>query len=182
MAAIEDSRSNELAAEGDKANIDLVSVLNALTFASMFLDQHKVESGAFKRMLSDLVAISEGANPSAMLRPRPTSHRRPIAAPIEAVKGRQAAMVEYFQGKGLTRKEAATRVVRASSDSMKRKLGLSSPNTIESWAVQWGGDRGAEKGDGREGYEFMRAILQAKNPTEGDLRGTLKVLDDSLPG
>jgi len=88
LVAIEDSRSNELAAEGDKANIDLVSVLNALTFASMFLDEHKVESGAFKRILSDLVAISEGANPSAMLRPRPTAHRRPIAPPIEAVKGR----------------------------------------------------------------------------------------------
>lgn len=182
LRAIEEHRKARLSAGEDRADVDLESSALSLSLIAGLLEEQGIETAAIHRVLVDLTALSNGSSPSGMLTPRPTRHRRPVAPSVEGFKGRLAAIMEHLQGRGLTRKEAADRVVRYTPDNLKRKLGLNSPNTVEGWKVQWGGERGSEKGHGREGYELMRAILQVTSPTEDKLSGILKALDRALPG
>ena len=97
------------------------------------------------------------------------------------IKGRLAAIMEFRQQAGLTRKQAAEWVVRHLPPKMKRRLGSITSATVESWLVKWGGERGAASGNGREGYLSMRPILADQRPSEPDLKKIFDVLARSLP-
>lgn len=171
-----------LATGEDETSINLLASQYTLAAVTTYLHEQNVETRALTRLLSDLGALSAGAQPSAMLAPRPSTHRRPVPPSIENAKGRLAAIMEHRQRSGLSRKDAARWVVGHAPSSLKQKLGLKSPATVDSWLLRWGGDRGSEKGGGRSGYEAMRAILIATNPTEKGLSDMMKSLDRSLPG
>ena len=100
----------------------------------------------------------------------------------EGLKGRLAAIMEFRQGAGLTRKAAADWVVRHAPAKLKRQLPLASRAALTSWLVKWGGDRGATPGAGRKGYLAMRAILEAQQPTEQQLKDVMGVLARMLAG
>lgn len=165
----EQEREERLAAGEDRPIVDREAAQQALTAVSAFLFDQGIETTSLNRLLSELVALTAGANPSPMLAPFPTSHRRPEAPGVESLKGRLAALMEYRQRTGSTRKEAAAWVVRYMPAAMARSLGGVQPATVSSWLSKWGGERGAQPGDGREGYEAMRAILVQHQPGEAEL-------------
>jgi hypothetical protein len=133
------------------------------------------------RLLSELTALSAGSRPSAMLRPAPTRYRRPDPPAMEGVKGRLAAIMEFRQKTGSTRKAASQWVARNAPPEVKRRLGSLSSSAVDSWLAKWGGERGATAGSGREGYLNMRAILDTRQPNEQQLKTILGVLAQSVP-
>jgi hypothetical protein len=134
------------------------------------------------RLLNDLMALAAGASPSPMLSPAATRHRRPDPPDVEGLKGRLAAIMAFRQEAGMTRKAAADWVVRHAPAKLKRRLPLASRAALDAWLVKWGGARGAAPGAGREGYLAMRAILQARQPSEKELKDVMRVLTKGLAG
>jgi hypothetical protein len=61
--------------------------------------------------LSALSALTAGSNLPPMLAPAATRHRRPDPPSIEGIKGRLAAIMEFRQQAGLSRKAASDWVV-----------------------------------------------------------------------
>jgi hypothetical protein len=92
--------------------------------------------------LSELVALTAGSRPSPMLAPAATHHRRPDSPIIESTKGRLAAIMEFRQKAGLTRKAAGEWVARNIPSEMRQRLGSVTRVTVDSWLVKWGGERG----------------------------------------
>jgi len=167
---------------GDKpAEVDREIAQLGLSGAMEFLLDQGIETKPLMRLLSELMALSAGAMPSDMLAPTVTRHRRPVAPVVETIKGRLAAIMEFRQQAGLSRKLAGKWVVQHASSNMKRKLGLASGATVDSWLVKWGGQQGGMSGSGREGYLRMRDILKDKKPPEAQLRKIIEKLEQSLP-
>jgi hypothetical protein len=181
MSDLEKQRQKRMERGDDPAEADRDTAQLALNIVVTFFLDHDIESKPLVRLLSGLVALSAGASPSGMLMPAVTRHRRPDAPTIEAIKGRLAAIMEFRQQAGLTRKAAGEWVVRHTPSTMKRQLGLASRATVDSWLLKWGGQRGSTSGDGRDGYLLMRAILQTRNPAELQLRKAVAALARSLP-
>jgi hypothetical protein len=100
---------------------------------------------------------------------------------MEGVKGRLAAIMEFRQKTGSTRKAASQWVARNAPPEVKRRLGSLSSSAVDSWLAKWGGERGATAGSGREGYLNMRAILDTRQPNEQQLKTILGVLAQSVP-
>jgi hypothetical protein len=168
---------------GDAANaVDRETAQMALNGVVTFFLDHGIESQPLVRLLSDLAALTAGASPSRMLTPVATRHRRPDAPTVEGMKGRLAAIMEFRQEAGLSRRAAGEWVVRHAPARLKRGLGLASRPTVDGWLVKWGGQRGANSGGGREGYLHMRAILEQRGPTEQQLKRVMEVLSRKLPG
>jgi hypothetical protein len=167
---------------GDKpADVDREIAQAALTGVVTFFLDHGIESQPLVRLLSELAALSAGASPSAMLAPTVTRHRRPDAPTIEEIKGRLAAIMEFRQQAGLTRKAAGEWVARHITSKLKRQLGSVTRATVDSWLAKWGGHRGMTPGSGRDGYLHMHNILADRKPTEQQLKKIVEVLARSLP-
>jgi hypothetical protein len=181
MSEIEKQRRQRTEDGENPAEVDRDAAQLALTDVVTFFLDHEIESQPLVRLLNELAALSAGASPSAMLAPTATPHRRPDAPAVEGIKGRLAAIMEFRQQAGLTRKQAAEWVVRHIPPKMKRRLGSITSATVESWLVKWGGERGAASGSGREGYLSMRPILTDRMPAELELKKILEVLARSLP-
>lgn len=181
MSAIEKQRQQRIEDGENPAEADRDAAQLALTDVVTFFLDYKIESEPLVRLLNELAALSAGASPSAMVAPAPTPHRRPDAPAVEGIKGRLAAIMEFRQQAGSTRKQAAEWVVRHIPAKMKRRLGSITSATVESWLVKWGGERGATSGSGREGYLSMRPILADRMPGEPELKKILDVLARSLP-
>jgi hypothetical protein len=69
------------------------------------------------------------------------------------------------------------RAARRAIDGRRR-----SRAALDSWLVKWGGARGATPGTGRDGYLAMRAILNARQPSEQQLKDVMGVLAKMLAG
>jgi len=165
----------------DAAEVDRDTAQEALTGVVVFFMDYGIESQPLVRLLSELAALTAGSKPSPMLAPAVTRHRRPDPPSIEGVKGRLAAIMEFRQQAGLSRKEAGEWIAHHIPSTMKRQLGSVARATVDSWLVKWGGKRGTTPGSGREGYLHMRAILEGQRPTEAQLDKIMKVLAKSLP-
>jgi hypothetical protein len=181
MSELEKEHQQRIERGDDPAEADREAARMALTSVSTFFQDHGIEAKPLVRLLGELVALSAGSRPSRMLTPTVTRHRRPDAPTVETIKGRLAAIMEFRQEAGLTRKAAGEWVIHHLPSEMKRKLGLGSQVTVSGWLVKWGGQRGATSGSGRDGYLRMRAILQALKPAEPKLKKTIERLARSLP-
>ena len=164
----------------DSAVVDREIAQLALTGVGAFLQECGIESGPVVRLLAELAALSAGSKPSRMLAPTVTRHRRPDPPSIEGVKGRLAAIMEFQQQSGLTRKAAGEWVAQRISRGMRRRLGSATRAAVDSWLVKWGGKRGPWS-SGREGYLRMADILSNQKPDERNLKKIMAVLAKSLP-
>jgi hypothetical protein len=181
MGAIETQRQQRIKDGETPPEVDRDAAQLALTDVVTFFLDYEIESEPLVRLLNELAALSAGASTSAMIAPAPTRHRRPDTPAVEGIKGRLAAVMEFRQQAGLTRKQAAEWVIRHLPPKMKRRFGSISWATVESWLVKSGGESGAVAGSGREGYLSMRRILVDQRPTELDLKKTFDVLARSFP-
>jgi hypothetical protein len=181
MSELEKQRRDRIERGDNPAVADRDAAQLALTDVVAFFLDHGIESEPLVRLLSELAALSAGSSPAPMLAPAVTSHRRPDAPAIEGIKGRLAAIMEFRQQAGLTRKAAAKWVAGSVPPKMRHRLGSVTPATVDSWLVKWGGERGAAPGSGREGYLHMRNILADRSPVEPELKKIIGVLTQSLP-
>ena len=181
MRSIEAERQQRINSGDDHAQADRNAAQLALTELVTFLLKHGIELEPLVRLLNELAALTEGSSPSALLSPARTPHRRPDPPAVEAVKGRLAAIMEYRQKAGSSRKEAREWIVRHMPPAMSTRLGNLKPATVDSWLSKWGGERGASSGHGREAYLLMRDILKERSPTESQLRTIMETLAEKLP-
>lgn len=182
MRALDAQHSKRLADGDNPSDVDRdIAEAGLARIVDFFLD-HGIESQPIHRLFCELAALSAGASPSRMLLPAKTRHRRPDSPAIENIKGRLAAIMEYRQRAGLTRRAAADWVVRNTPAEMKRRLGMTSAATVSSWLLKWGGKRGAVTGHGRDGFLATVPILQNRKPDEQQLKSIIaKGLRKSLP-
>jgi hypothetical protein len=181
MSELEKQRRERIERGENAAEADRDAAQLALTELVAFFLDHANESEPLVRLLGALAALAAGSSPSPMLAPTTTSHRRPDPPAIEGIKGRLAAIMEFRQRAGLTRKQAAAWVARHLSAKMKDQLGSVTPATVDSWLLKWGGERGVTHGIGHEGYLHMRNVLKDRSPSESDLEKIFEVLSQSLP-
>lgn len=181
MAELERQRRQRIDRGEDAATVDRETAQVALTAVADFFHAYGIEAKPLVRLLGELAALTAGSAPSRMLRPAATRHRRPDAPAVEAIKGRLAAIMEFRQKTGSTRKAAAEWVVQHIPSEMKGRLGSVRRATVDSWLVKWGGQRGGRPGSGREGYLAMRAILEELRPTGAQLQKIMQALARSLP-
>ena len=181
MSELEKQRRDRLEHGDNPAEADRDAAQLALTDVVAFFLDHGIQSEPLVRLLSELAALSAGSSPAPMLAPAVTPHRRPDAPAIEGIKGRLAAIMEFRQQAGLTRREAAKWAAGSVPPKMRHRLGSVTPATVGSWLVKWGGERGAAPGSGREGYLHMRSILADQSPVDQDLKKIIDVLAQSLP-
>jgi hypothetical protein len=180
MHELEQQRQHRIDRGDDPADVDRQTAQAALGLVLAFFHDHGIESWPLARLLSELAALTAGASPSRMLAPAVTRHRRPDAPAIEGIKGRLAAIMECRQKAGLTRKADGEWVVRHTPAKLKRRLGLDSRATVDSWLVKWGGQRGTVPGSGRAGYLHVRAILEQGRVTEAQLKKIMAALETLL--
>jgi len=107
MSELEKQRRDRIERGDNPAEADRDAAQLALTDVVAFFLDHGIESEPLVRLLSELAALSAGSSPAPMLAPAATSHRRPDAPAVEGIKGRLAAIMEFRQQAGLTRKAAA---------------------------------------------------------------------------
>jgi hypothetical protein len=164
----------------DPVETDRSAAQMSLTAVIRFLQHRGFVRGALIPLLADLVTLSDGQQPSRMLQVSLPSHR-PADHPVVALtKGRLAAIMEYRQITGSTRKEARDWVVDHLPASMKKKLNVNHGTTVDSWLAKWGGEFGTPS-DGRDGYVSMKQTLEAEQPTETDLVRIMAKLESYLP-
>jgi hypothetical protein len=176
-----EKRHQERIERGDNpAEVDRETAQSALNGVLAFFQDYDIEAKPLVRLLSALAALTAGANLPAMLTPVSMRHRRPDPPTVEMVKGRLAAVMEFRQETGLSRKAASEWVVRNLPSKVKRELGSISPATVNNWLARWGGQRGTA-GDGRDGYLHMRTILRGRRIPERELKKLLQLLDKALP-
>ena len=142
MSELETLRQQRIQNKDDFAVTDREVAESGLAAVVTFLQECKIESGALVPLLADLAALSAGASPSPMLAPAVTQHRRPDAPMTENVKGRLAALMEFQQRAGMTRRAAGEWVVRHIPAKMKSHLGSPTRATMDSWLAKWGGKKG----------------------------------------
>jgi hypothetical protein len=176
MSHLERQHKERIDRGDNPAEVDREAAQAALTGVVTFFLDHGIESQPLVRLLNELAALTAGSSTSRMLTPAVTRHRRPDSPVIEGIKGRLAAIMEYRQGAGLTRKAAGEWVVRHIPSELKRRLGSVSRATVDSWVVKWGGQHGTTSASGREGYLHMRSILEQRRPTEQQLKKVIGVL------
>jgi hypothetical protein len=152
---------------------DRETAQNALNVVVTFLLDRGIESSPVARLLSALSALSAGSSLPNIFKPLPASNRRPDSPAVEAIKGRLAAVAEYWQQSGKDRKTANQWVVELISQ-IKAPLGKSTTAAVDSWRVKWDGDRGTTDSAGRDGYLAMRSILTDKKPSEDQLKRMIK--------
>jgi hypothetical protein len=181
LGKLEKQHQKRIARGDNPADVDREMAQAALIGVLTFFQDHGIEAKPLVRLLSALTALSAGSRRPAMLAATVTRHRRPDAPSIEGIKGRLAAIMEFQQQTGLTRKAAGEWVTRHIPSKMKRQLGSVTGATVDSWLVKWGGHRGATLGSGREGYLHMRAILAGRRLTEQELKKMLEILAKSAP-
>jgi hypothetical protein len=181
MRGYERERRQRIGRGDEPAEADRDAAQLALTAVVAFFLDYGIESEPLVRLLSALAALSEGSRPSSMLTPAAKSHRRPTPPAVEGIKGRLAAIMEFQQLIGMSRKDAARWVVTHMPAEMRSLLGSIVPSTVDSWLTKWGGDRGATSGSGREGYLSMRSLLASRSFSEHELKSVLDVLERSLP-
>jgi hypothetical protein len=180
MSKLEQHHQVRIDAGNNPAEVDRETAQLALTGVLRFFLDHGIESKPLVRLLTGLVALTEGSSRPAIFNPVAKTHRRPDPPIIEAMKGRLAAIMEFRQRAGLTRKAAGEWVVRHLPPKMKQQLGSPSRTTVDSWLAKWGGQHGSSS-SGREGYLHMRAILESGKPSEQQLIGSIGTLVKSLP-
>jgi hypothetical protein len=181
LGKLEEQRQQRIDRGDNPADVDRETAQAALTAVVAFFLDYGIESNPLVRLLSELVALSAGSRSSAMLAPAATHHRRPDSAIIESTKGRLAAIMEFRQKAGLTRKAAGEWVARNIPSEMRQRLGSVTRVTVDNWLFKWGGERGATSGSGRDGYLHMRAILADHRPSEQQLKTIMSGLARSLP-
>src|SRR6266852_3815771 len=137
MGEIEKQRLQRVKRGDDPAEVNRDAAQLAMNGVVTFFLDYGIESQPLVRLLNELAALTAGSSPSPMLAPAATRHRRPDAPSIEGVKGRLAAIMEFRQQAGLTRKAAGEWVVRHIPPKMKRRLGSITSATVESWLVKW---------------------------------------------
>jgi hypothetical protein len=135
MSEIEKQRRDRIERGDNPAEADRDAAQLALTDVVAFFLDHGIQSEPLVRLLSELAALSAGSSPAPMLAPAATSHRRPDAPAIEGIKGRLAAIMEFRQQAGLTRKQAAKWVAGSVPLKMRHRLGSVRPATVDSWLV-----------------------------------------------
>lgn len=181
MRNIERQRQERVKGTADVAEVDRDSSQMALNGIAMFFQEVGIEAKPVIRLLAELAALTAGSRLSPMLTPAPVNHRPSDPPTIESVKGRLAAIMEFRQQAGLSRKAAATWVLQHLPPIMKRGLGVGSAATVDSWLTKWGGKRGATSGDGRAGYLDMRKILHDSKPPEPQLKIIIRSLAGWVP-
>jgi hypothetical protein len=181
MTGLEKEHQRRIARGDNPADVDRETAQMALNGVVMFFLDLGIESTPLSRLLAGLAALSAGSSSPPIFACAATPHRRASEPTIEAVKGRLAAIMEFQQQAGLTRKAAAEWVARHIPQKMRGQLRSVKPATVDSWLVRWGGEQGADPGGGREGYLAMRAILVQRGHSELELTKILKVLERSLP-
>jgi hypothetical protein len=181
LGTLEEQHQQRIDRGDNPADVDRETAQAALTGVVTFFLELGIESRPLVRLLSELAALTAGSSSSRMLAPAVTRHRRPDSPAIEGIKGRLAAIMEFRQEAGLTRKAAGEWVVRHTPSKLGHQLGLVSRATVNSWLVKWGGQRGTISGSGREGYLHMRAILADRRPSEQQLKTMMGGLARSLP-
>jgi hypothetical protein len=164
MVRLEQRRQQGIAQGDNLGVVDRGIAQLALTGVVLLCLELGIESSPLVRLLAAVDALSSGSRPPPMLVPLKTRHRRRDAPALEEIKGRLAAIMEFRQQAGLTRKAAGAWVARHVPAALKRQLGAVTCSAVDSWLVKWGGERGATLGAGREGYLCMRAILEAGGP------------------
>jgi hypothetical protein len=108
MGEIEKQRQQRVEGGDNAADVDRETAQTALNGVLTFFLDYGIESRPLVRLLSELAALSAGSSPSPMLAPAITRHRRPDAPAIEGIKGRLAAVMEFRQQAGLTRRQPAS--------------------------------------------------------------------------
>jgi hypothetical protein len=181
LGQLEEQRQERIGRGDNPVEVDREVAQMALNGVVTFLLDLGIESHPLVRLLSGLAALSADSSPPPMLAPAITRHRRPDPPYIEGIKGRLAAIMEFRQTGGLDRKAAGEWVARCIPSKLKRQLGAATRATVDSWLVNWGGNRGTTPGSGRDGYLCMRAILHDQRPTEPQLKKILEMLATSLP-
>ena len=181
LSRVERQHHQRIARGDNAAEADRETAQAALNGVVMFLQNNQMESRPLIRLVSALAALTGGSSAPAMLAPTPTRHRRPDPPTIELIKGRLAAIMEYRQQTGATRKAAGEWVARNLPAKFKSRLGPTSRATIDSWLVKWGGKAPHREGSGREGYLAMRAILVDRKLTEQQLKNTIQVIVRYIP-
>ena len=181
MTNFERLRQQRIDAGENPAEVDRDIAQLALTCAVGFCLDLGIEAGPLHRLLGGLEGLSAGAKAPEMLRPSRIGHRRVDSPNVEGVKGRLAAIMEFKQKRGLSRKDAAQWVARNVPPELKRCIGPISARAVESWRTNWGGRYGT-KGSGQEGYRHMREILTARVPavSDSDLSVVMATLAQSL--
>jgi hypothetical protein len=182
LGRLEAQHQQRIEAGHNSAVVDREIAQLAVTAVVAFCLDRGIQSQPLTRLLGALVAVSAGSKPPAMLIPAPAHHRRPQPPPVEAIKGRLAAIMEFQQRQGLSRKAAAQWVVRNFPTEFRARLGRISARTVDDWVAKWGGKHGTA-GSGREGYLHTRAILTTRNPppSEPQLKRLLARLAKHLP-
>jgi hypothetical protein len=181
LAEIENRRARAIEqSDANAAELNRDAAQAAVTELVVFLESCGIDSRPLALLLSELVALTGGSS-SRMFTPAASRHRRSDPAMIEGMKGRLAAIMEYRQQAGLSRREAGEWVVRHIPDAIKRRLGSPTRATIDSWLVKWGGSRGFTRSAGREGYEAMWTILKARKPSERQLIRVMIGMEKMLP-
>lgn len=181
MAKLEQQHQQRIARDDVPAVVDREIAQLALTDVVEFFMDSGIDSTPLTRLLADLEALSAGSRPSRMLATAVTRHRRPDAPTIQGTKGRLAAIMEFQQEAGLSRKKAGEWIARHVPKTMRRQLGPVTRSAVDSWLAKWGKTRGEISDSGREGYLHMRTILQDRKPTEAQLKRIIAVLMRSLP-
>jgi hypothetical protein len=177
MVRLEQGRQEGIAqGHDDLGVVDREIAQQALTGVVLLCLELGIESSPLARLLAAVDALSSGSRLPSMLVPVKIRHRRRDAPALEAIKGRLAAIMEFRQQAGLTRKAAGAWVARHVPAALKRQLGAVTGSAVDSWLVKWGGERGATLGAGRDGYLCMRAILGSRRPTEPELDKVLMAL------
>jgi len=182
MASIARQQREAIEAGEDPAWVAREGSQHALNGVMAAFQSADIETAPLMALLSALSAVAAGSSLPEMLAPAATPHRRPDAPEIEGKKGRLAALMEYRQSQGLTRKVAADWVARHIPKELARSLGSISRRSVDDWREKWGGDRGAVPGAGRDGYLAMRTILLDHSPTESGLITILSALAKSPLG
>ncbi len=170
MRKLEQQRQQRSGGSGNGAEADRDAAQMALTAVASFFLDHGIEAEPIFRILRELAALSEGSSPSLMLSAAPRLHRRPDSPVLQLIKGKLAAIMEYRQTQGMTRKQAAQWVVRHMPAKLAAQVGSVTSSAVDSWLTKWGGNRGANPGCGREGYLSLRRILARLRPSEADLK------------
>src|SRR5215207_9010193 len=112
----------------NRADIDRDTAQLALTDVVAFFLDHRIEAQPLVRLLGELAALSAGSKPSPMLKAATTRHRSPDPPIIQSVKGRLAAIMEFRQKTGSSRRAAREWVARNIPSKTTRRLGSVTPS------------------------------------------------------
>jgi hypothetical protein len=176
MIRLEEERLRRVEERQEPAAVtDRETAQKALNVVVAFFLDHSIESTPLVRLLSALSALSAGSRLPNMFEPLPASNRRPDSPGTEGIKGRLAAIAEYLQRSGKSRR-AATRQVVELLTLTNAPLPKPTSATVDSWLVKWGGNRGAKDGAGREGYLAMRSILKDTKPSADQMKRIVKII------